>query len=66
MKKQDIVKIASAKEVKPGKMNKTQLVRAIQHAEGNTACFATAHVQSCSQTGCLWRDDCKEDTALVQ
>jgi hypothetical protein len=59
MNMKDIAKIASKNGVKAGKMNKTQLVRAIQKAEGNNECFATAQVQTCGQMNCLWREDCK-------
>ena len=37
----------------------TDLIRAIQRAEGNNACFATSSVQTCGQMNCLWRTDCK-------
>ncbi len=59
MKVQDITKIAMKSGVKAGKMSKTQLIRAIQKAEGNNECFATSQVQTCGQMNCLWRDDCK-------
>ena len=59
MKIQDIKDIAKKKGVNAGKMNKTDLIRAIQKAEGNDACFATASVQTCGQMSCLWRGDCK-------
>ncbi len=39
------------------KYSKKDLVRNIQSAEGNFACFATARV-SCEQMGCCWRGDC--------
>lgn len=55
---QDIQKIAKKKGVKAGKMNQTELIRAIQKAEGNNACFATSSVQTCGQMNCLWREDC--------
>jgi hypothetical protein len=59
MKIQDIKDIAKKKGVNAGKMNKTDLIRAIQKAEGNNACFATPSVQTCGQMNCLWRADCK-------
>jgi hypothetical protein len=59
MKIQDIQKIAKKKGVNAGKMNQTELIRAIQKAEGNNACFATGAVQACGQMNCLWRSDCK-------
>lgn len=51
---------AVAKEcgVKPGKLNKEQLIRAIQLAEDNPQCFNTNFSQECGQEKCLWRADC--------
>ncbi len=37
--------------------SKTELVRAIQAAEGNPQCFATGR-SSCEQTQCAWLEDC--------
>jgi hypothetical protein len=59
MKMLDIIKIATDRGLKTGKMNKTQLIRAIQKAEGNGECFVTSQIQSCGQMSCLWREDCK-------
>ena len=59
MKVQDIKDIAKQKDVNARKMNKTDLIRAIQIAEGSNACFATSSVQTCGQMNCLWRADCK-------
>lgn len=39
------------------KMSKTDLIRAIQRAEGNFQCFAT-DPHSCGQVNCLWLKDC--------
>ena len=58
MKMKDIQKIAKKKGVNAGNMNETHLIRAIQKAEGNNECFATASVQTCGQTNCLWHKDC--------
>jgi len=59
MKMQDIARIAANNGVKSGKMKKAELIRAIQKAEGNNDCFASAQVQACMQMNCLWREDCK-------
>jgi len=56
---QDIRKIAKKKGINAEKMNQTALIRAIQKAEGNNTCFATASVQTCGQMNCLWRAECK-------
>ncbi|MEW6606003.1 MAG: SAP domain-containing protein [bacterium] len=50
---------AKAKEVgvKAGKMNKGDLIRAIQSTEGNFPCFETA-TDYCDQNNCAWMEDC--------
>jgi hypothetical protein len=58
VKLDDIRNIANDKGIKPGKLNKTQLVRTIQREEGNSDCFATPAIGDCGQMGCLWREDC--------
>lgn len=58
MKMQDLKEIAKKHGVKAGKMRKTDLVLAIQKAEGNCECFATPYVSECNQVNCLWRADC--------
>ena len=55
---QEIRNIARDNGIKPGRMSKIVLVRAIQESEGNYACFATAVSGECEQLGCLWREDC--------
>ena len=39
------------------RMKKPDLIRAIQTAEGNTACFATGRTE-CDQLACCWREEC--------
>jgi hypothetical protein len=58
MKIQDIREIARKNGVKIGRMNKIDLIKAIQKTEGNNDCFATAYVNNCNQMNCLWREDC--------
>ena len=58
MKLQEIKEIAKKKGIKAGKMSKVELIRTIQRAEGNNACFATSYVRDCNQINCLWREDC--------
>jgi len=58
MKVQEIRDIAKGMGVNAGKMNKQDLIRAIQRAEGSNSCFATSSVQTCGQMNCLWRADC--------
>ncbi len=40
-----------------GKMNKAELIRSIQRAEGFHPCFATSNGE-CSQSECLFHKDC--------
>jgi len=58
MNLKDIKGIARKQGVKTGKMKKEEIIRAIQRAEGNFDCFGTAVSSHCSQSGCLWREDC--------
>ncbi len=57
MKMQEIREIAGKMGLVAGKMNKVELIRTIQRAEGNTDCYATRG-RGCDQTKCLWREDC--------
>lgn len=55
----EIQEIAKRRGLSTGSLkNKTDLVRAIQRAEGNFDCFGTAVDGICSQLHCLWRGDC--------
>jgi hypothetical protein len=58
MRMQETRNIAKERGLKVGKMNKTEIIRSIQRAEGNADCFGTEHVNICGQTNCLWREDC--------
>jgi hypothetical protein len=58
MKLEQIKEMAKQHDIKAGKMKKAELVRAIQSAEGNDACFGTGHDSECGQEECLWRADC--------
>ncbi len=59
MKMQDVKEIAKSRGIKAGKLNKGELVRAIQSDEGNDACYETGQAEVCGQDSCIWRDDCK-------
>jgi len=54
----DIREIARQRGIKPAKMKKSELIRAIQQDEGNPECFSTGFKEECGQRACLWRDDC--------
>jgi hypothetical protein len=58
MKLEEIKTIARQHDIKVGKLKKAELVRAIQSAERNDACFETGQASECGQAGCLWRADC--------
>jgi len=58
MKLEEIKAIAQQRSIKAGKMKKTELVRAIQSAEGNEPCFEAGKLTSCGQVGCSWRKIC--------
>ena len=58
MKLQEIREIARKFNMTHGGMKKVDLIRAIQLAEGNQACFGTGRAQQCGQKECAWREDC--------
>ena len=58
MKVEEIKVIAAEIGIKPDKMKKTELVRAIQYAEDYNRCFDTGSSDFCGQDTCLWREDC--------
>jgi len=57
MKMKNVREIARQMNVRTEGMDKTELIRAIQNAEGNIPCYATRG-HECDQINCLWRDDC--------
>ena len=58
MKIDDVRKIATQHGIKAGKAKKSDLVRAIQQAEGHQPCFDSDSSAHCGQPACLWREDC--------
>ena len=58
MKLEEVKLIAQLYSLKVNKMKKSELVRAIQKAEGNVQCFETGKSASCGQSGCSWREIC--------
>jgi len=58
MRIQEIREMAGKIGVKAGGMNRTELIRAIQRAEGNADCYALRQGHECDQINCLWRKDC--------
>jgi hypothetical protein len=57
---QEVRTIARKMGIDRRNASQKDLIRAIQRAEGNHACFATSSVQTCGQVNCLWRADCEE------
>jgi len=55
---QDIIDIAAKVGIHAGDLNRTELVRAIQRAEGYSDCFMTDRVRTCGQMNCLWYQEC--------
>ncbi|HSB34256.1 MAG TPA: hypothetical protein VLG39_07350 [Nitrospirota bacterium] len=55
---QDIIDIATRMGIDAGDLNRTELVRAIQRAEGYSDCFMTDQVRTCGQLHCLWYQEC--------
>jgi hypothetical protein len=58
MKIANVRKIARQKGINSWRLNKVELIRTIQRAEGYDDCFATPYVRECNQVNCLWREDC--------
>ena len=58
MKMQEVKEIAKKWGVKTSKLNKGELIRAIQSEEGNIPCFGIGKATECSQARCPWREDC--------
>jgi hypothetical protein len=57
MRMTEIKEKAKELGVKTNKINKVDLIRAIQLQEGNLPCFATNR-EACDQSECCWKDDC--------
>ena len=53
----EIKKKAKTQGVDPAKMKKADLIRAIQKAEGHTACYEKGD-ENCPYLDCCWRADC--------
>ena len=59
MKVSVIKEMAKERGVKAGRLSKAELIRLIQHAEGNQSCFGTGSSAVCGQIACVWREDCQ-------
>jgi type I site-specific restriction-modification system R (restriction) subunit len=58
MDKSRLLEIAKQYLIFDHGQGETQLVRRIQQARGERACFATADARACEQMNCPWRTDC--------
>lgn len=58
MKMLEVKEIAKKLGVTTVKLDKGELIRAIQSEEGNIPCFGIGKATECGQSGCLWREDC--------
>lgn len=58
MKLDEVKKVAEQHGIKPGKLRKAELIRAIQQTEDNQPCYDTGQSEQCGQHNCCWRDDC--------
>ena len=58
MKVQEIKEMAKNMGIPTLKMNKADMIRAIQRGENNIDCYGTERVDSCQEQSCSWRNDC--------
>jgi len=58
MNMQEIRVIAKERSVKSSNLKKSELVQALQAAEGNEQCFGIGKAAECGQEECLWKADC--------
>jgi hypothetical protein len=59
MKLEEVKKIAKQHGIQLKGLKKAEIIRAIQRNEGNNDCYETGNAETCGQTDCLWRDDCR-------
>jgi hypothetical protein len=55
----EIQALARERGLRPGRLGKTELVRALQQQENCTPCYQTGMAAACGQLGCLLRSDCR-------
>ncbi len=54
----EIRRIARQYGINPAGMQKADVIRAIQRAEGVEDCFGSAAPEECDEENCLWREEC--------
>ena len=57
-KLQEVRTIARKMGINTRNVTLTELIRAIQRAEGNKDCYMTAQVLTCGEVNCCWREVC--------
>ncbi|MCL5884880.1 MAG: SAP domain-containing protein [Deltaproteobacteria bacterium] len=62
----EIREMARQLGVRSTRMGKTELIRAIQMAEGNFDCYGTVAEEECDQEECLWREDCFRESVAEE
>lgn len=65
MNKHALQKLAKQHQVFDASLDKAEMIRRIQLAEGNFDCYARAGEGHCDQGECLWRKDCLLDSAAA-
>lgn len=66
MEVKEIRKIAAQLGINPTGMEKADLIRAIQRAEGIAECFGFAAAEECDEESCLWREDCLFESVVEE
>jgi hypothetical protein len=64
MKIGDVRMKAMGRGVESKKMKKSDLIRAIQKAEGNVSCYGSGN-RDCPHTDCCFMDDCMHEIRSV-
>ncbi len=56
----EIMDKAETMDISVYRMNKLDMIRAIQRAQDKICCYGTEWVDYCDKSPCLWREDCFE------
>ncbi len=60
MNLQEIMEKAKTLDIDTDRMNRLEVIRAIQQAQDKICCYGTEWVDYCGDAPCLWRNDCFE------
>nr|MBP7321867.1 SAP domain-containing protein [Deltaproteobacteria bacterium] len=58
MRFHDIKRMAKNIGINPYRMDKIEVIQAIQRAEHSPDCYGTERVKECEDADCIWRMDC--------